>query len=88
MNKKLLKKSLLLVGVASVLITTLYARQGNGDRQPPKEAIEICVGQDEGSQCTMNTPRGSLEGQCKNTPDNKYFVCMPEGGPKGPGQQQ
>ena len=82
MNKKIL---LTLSGIA-ILVSSLYARPQNGE--PPKEAIEVCKGQDTGSQCTMNTPRGSLEGQCKNTPDNKYFVCMPKGGPKGPGQKQ
>jgi hypothetical protein len=29
----------------------------------------------------MNTPRGEMTGQCMNTPDKKYFVCMPENGP-------
>ena len=29
----------------------------------------------------METPRGSLSGKCMHTPDEKYFACMPEGGP-------
>jgi len=70
----------------TALVTVSNAQQGGKGGPggtPPKEAIEICVGQDEGSQCTMNTPRGELSGTCQNTPDKKYFVCMPEGGPDG-----
>ena len=66
----------------TALVTVSYARQEGGEKgEPPKEAIEVCVGQEAGTSCTMNTPRGSLIGECKNTPDKKYFVCMPEGGP-------
>ena len=58
-------------------------------REPPKEAISICEDQDEGSSCTFSSPRGdSLSGTCSYTPDKKYFVCMPEGGPKGPSQER
>ena len=88
MNKnkivKMSKKVIITFSAISALVTISYAQQGGGpgNGQPPKEAIEICVGQDEGSECTMNTPKGSLSGTCMNTPDKKYFVCMPEGGPK------
>jgi len=50
---------------------------------PPKEAITACQNKDTGTTCSMKTPRGDiLEGICKYTPDDKYFVCMPEGGPQ------
>ncbi|CAA6804880.1 MAG: Unknown protein [uncultured Sulfurovum sp.] len=50
-----------------------------GKRTPPPAAIEICEGQDEGSSCTMETPRGdTVEGTCKNTPDGLYFACKPK----------
>jgi len=74
-----------------IFVTTIvlsYAQSGKGnegkDRKPPKEAIETCVGQEVGFECTMNTPRGSLTGTCMNTPDEKYFVCMPKDGPNKP----
>lgn len=67
----------------TALLTISYANQG-GERKPPQEAIDICKGQSEGSECKVTTPRGdTLTGICQNTPDDKYFVCMPEGGPKG-----
>ena len=54
------------------------------DRKPPKEAIEVCVDQAKDSTCQVTTRRGDiLKGQCKYTPDDKYFVCMPEKGPRG-----
>lgn len=50
----------------------------DGKRTPPQEAIDICEGQDEGSSCTMETPRGDVaEGTCQNTPDKLYFACKP-----------
>lgn len=58
-------------------------RGGNGG-QPPQEAIDACEGEDTGAACSVETPRGdTLEGTCQNTPDKKYFVCMPERGPRG-----
>lgn len=48
-------------------------------REPPEEAITACEGQAEGNECSVTTPRGdTLEGTCKYTPDDKYFVCEPE----------
>lgn len=77
MNKKILITFCTILSFGSFL----YANEDNRRGEPPKEAIEVCKGQDIGYKCTMNTPRGSLSGQCKNTPDNKYLACMPEGGP-------
>ena len=81
------KKILIASCIFATTIVVSYAQPG-GEKQggakngkPPKEAIEVCVGQEVGFECTMNTPRGSLTGTCINTPDEKYFVCMPEGGP-------
>lgn len=90
MNKnrmlKMSKKMLISFCATSALVTITYANQGDKEkRTPPKEAIEICVGQEENSQCTVTTPRGDeLVGKCMTTPDNKYFACVPENmrGPK------
>jgi hypothetical protein len=79
-----MKKILLLATVLAATIS--FANQnsnGQGQREmrePPQEAITICEGKSEGDTCSMTTPRGeSVEGSCQNTPDGKYFVCMPEG---------
>ena len=46
---------------------------------PPQEAIQSCVNQEENSACQTKGPRGeAVQGQCKTTPDQKYFACMPE----------
>lgn len=82
------EKILISFCVTSALITVSYANKG-GERKPPQEAINICEGQENGSECKMITPRGdTLTGTCQNTPDDKYFVCMPEGGPKGGGRPE
>ncbi len=66
----------------AILVATFASAQGQrggGDREPPKEAIEICEGQDAGSSCEITTPRGdTAKGTCENTPDDKYFACKPE----------
>jgi len=63
--------------------------RGPQKRTPPKEAITACQNKDTGTACLMRTPQGdTLEGICKYTPDNKYFVCMPEGGPQMPPQRR
>ena len=73
------------------MINFAIAQDNRGPQNgtPPKEAISICKNKDTGSTCTMKTPQGdTLEGTCKNTPDNKYFVCMPEGGAQMPPKRQ
>lgn len=79
-----MKKFIITLAILGVTLVSAEGQdqRGGGDREPPKEAIEICEGQQEGSSCTMSTPRGDMEGTCKNTPDGKYFVCMPENMPR------
>ena len=65
--------------VLSILMlsaTMMYA-QDQSRREPPKEAISACKDKSTDDSCSMTTPRGTLEGTCKNTPDKKYFACMP-----------
>ena len=74
--------------IAVTAVTTSFAQNGQpprgGNGQPPKEAISACKNKDEGTSCSVNTPRGdTLEGTCQNTPDDKYFVCMPDNHRKG-----
>jgi len=81
-----------LVGIMLFGITNFAIAQDNRGQQkrtPPKEAITACQDKDTGTTCSMQTPRGdTLEGTCKYTPDEKYFVCMPEGGPQMPPKRQ
>ena len=79
--------AMMLFGIVNFAI----AQDNKGPRQgtPPKEAIEICKNKNTGSTCSITTPRGdTLEGTCKNTPDEKYFVCMPERGQQMPPKRQ
>jgi len=80
-----MKKSLVTLCILSVSLA--FANQPtqpkSGKRQPPQEAITACEGKDDGSSCTVKTPRGhTLEGTCRTTPDKKYFACKPKNGPK------
>ena len=64
--------------------TVMFAQEQQSRREPPKEAISACENKKTGDTCSMSTPKGdTLEGTCKNTPDDKYFVCMPENMPNG-----
>ena len=79
-----INKRIFITSCIFATIVVSYANQ-KGQRQggnmPPKEAISACEGQKVGFECTVSTPRGNLTGQCMNTPDEKYFVCMLKGGP-------
>lgn len=68
--------------LAIFALTASFAQEGKpprgGQGQPPKEAIEACDNEEVGTGCTVQTPRGdTLEGTCQNTPDEKYFACVP-----------
>lgn len=65
-------------------------QRSGGKGHPPAEAISACQDKTVGSECSMSTPKGDiLKGTCKNTPDNKYFICMPSnmGSHNGPPPQ-
>jgi len=77
-----MKKTLLLITLvtATLSLANQNSNQQREMREPPKEAISICEGKSEGDTCSMETPRGdTVKGTCQNTPDDKYFACMPEG---------
>ncbi|MFT7002858.1 MAG: hypothetical protein ACJAWW_000192 [Sulfurimonas sp.] len=70
--------------ILSILMlgATVMFAQDQSRREPPKEAITACENKASGDTCSITTPKGNtLEGTCKNTPDDKYFVCMPENMP-------
>ena len=79
------------IAIACIIGATVsFAHEGpcGGENQkdgckPPKEAIEICLGQATDTVCQMTTPHGdTLNGTCKYTPDEKYFACAPQRGPR------
>lgn len=72
-----------LIALAILTLSASFAQemrpQQGEKRQPPKEAISACKGEAVDSSCVVETPRGdTLEGTCKNTPDGKYFACVPK----------
>ncbi len=74
--------------LAIIALTASFAEarppQGGQGGKPPQEAISACQDKDEGTSCSVETPRGdTLEGTCQNTPDDKYFACKPNNHRKG-----
>lgn len=54
------------------------AAQGQqGQGVPPKPALDACSGKTSGNSCSVQTPKGTLTGNCNYTPDQKYFACIP-----------
>lgn len=53
-------------------------RMGQG---PPQEAFDACDGLAANSECSVTTPRGTLEGICRDMPEGR--VCVPAHGPGG-----
>lgn len=53
----------------------------SGQRQrpenPPQEAITACLGESKGSQCSVKTPQGTLNGTCQ-TPGGGTLACIPQ----------
>nr|WP_298143851.1 DUF1566 domain-containing protein [uncultured Pseudomonas sp.] len=53
---------------------------------PPAEARAACAGQAAGSACSFQTPRGQLQGSCRQVPEGT--ACVPSGGHAAPGAMQ
>lgn len=74
-----------IIATVCLIGSTLAFAQGGPGGKPPQEAISVCEGKETGTTCEVKTPHGdTLSGTCKNTPDKKYFVCMPENMPERP----
>lgn len=58
--------------------------QGGNGGQPPQEALTACIGLSQGTACTVNTPRGSINGTCQIPPNLSQLACVPAGGPPKP----
>ncbi|MEH6345706.1 MAG: hypothetical protein V7785_11515 [Bermanella sp.] len=56
--------------------------KGKMGGKPPNDAIEMCIGKDDKSACTMNGPQDEEKGFCEYTPDQLYFACNPQRGPQ------
>lgn len=51
-------------------------QQGSMRRSgPPQEAFDTCNGSNQGDSCSFDTPRGTLQGICRNMPEGK--ICIP-----------
>lgn len=55
----------------------MQGNQAGKPMTPPQAALEACSGKSENTTCSVQTPNGNLSGTCKNTPDGKYFACIP-----------
>lgn len=49
----------------------------SGGQTPPKAAQDACISKQTGNSCEVSTSNGKLSGECRTTPDNKYFACIP-----------
>lgn len=81
---KFMKKLLSLLCIVGVTMSMAHGHrcdekdEKQKECKPPKEAIEVCVSQELDSICQVSGRHGDiLEGRCKNTPDEKYFACIP-----------
>ncbi|NDV25251.1 DUF1566 domain-containing protein [Desulfovibrio sp. JC010] len=55
---------------------------GNG-QGPPEEAFTACENKSQGDDCTVETPHGTLNGQCVSRGEQTF--CVPEGHGRGMG---
>ena len=72
--------AILVLGITQGFANGPQNGKGPKGGTPPPGALDACIDKESGDTCTMKTRRGdTLSGTCTNTPDNKFFVCMPEG---------
>ena len=72
------------VALSSVLVPGIASAQSSssdGGQQrrgpPPQEAFDACVNLTENDSCTVQTPKGTLNGSCMVTPRDEQLVCAP-----------
>lgn len=51
--------------------------------RPPQAALDACSGKDEGDECTVEFRGQTLEGTCRQLPEEDDLVCLPAGPPPG-----
>jgi len=75
--------TLMILGSTLAIANESCKGERGGDRQPPQDAIDICEGKATDTACKMKSPFGDIiDGTCQYTPDEKYFACKPEQGPR------
>lgn len=79
-----------MVPLVSLLVASTAYAGGRGDkgrrgppRTPPPEAVDACDGKSEGDSCSVDTPHGTLDGECRNVPSGE-LACVPDGHPPPP----
>lgn len=63
--------------LAVLSIGPIPVAEGRG-RRPPAAAYEACEGLSEGDRCSVNTPRGTMEGTCKVLSEGDELACFPD----------
>ncbi|RMF14909.1 MAG: hypothetical protein D6761_08720, partial [Candidatus Dadabacteria bacterium] len=54
-------------------------RSGHRPSGPPPEAFEACADREVDEDCTVDTPRGEMDGRCVTARDEETLVCVPRG---------
>lgn len=52
---------------------------GGGKKRggPPQEAFDACASLVENDSCSVETPKGTMEGSCMVSPREEQLVCAP-----------
>lgn len=78
--------SIMLFSVAS-LFPIARARSAESDERPhgpPPAAIDACVGKSSGDSCVVTFRDRTINGTCKEMPQEDRLVCWPDQLPAGP----
>lgn len=75
-------KTAFLTGIVLILATQVSAVQSFPRKSPPKEAISACYGKRTGSSCTIQSPKGMINGICK--PHQQARICVPTSNRQAP----
>lgn len=84
------RASLLALGLLATAVAAAdppgQGESPGGRRGPPQFAFDACANLSEGAACTVQTPRGALQGSCVTFP-LRGLVCRPAGMHHGPPPQ-
>ena len=69
--------------LTSLVITSLGLPLSSIHARPPQQAFDACRNLAQGASCTVSTPHGQLQGQCRQPPQQQQTVCVPSNHPGG-----
>ncbi len=73
----------LFCSLTCLVIATLGLPFSATHARPPQQAFDACRNLEQDESCSVSTPHGQLQGQCRQPPQEQQIVCVPNNHPAG-----